>query len=173
MYNIAYSLKPECFHDANFLTGCIGGCNNWPNSQIPECTHSISHNAQFRTEMCTFLFWMEHCGIWNRCIPGFVILVYFLYPSDDKVGFMTTLGFQYFITYKKSRKCVQCNRNVIILMKFSSLAAAMQVQLVTKISSNLMTFQFQCKYWSKDVKTLLFGKALVKAKYLWQKPYFA
>ena len=48
---------------------------NWPNSQMPECICSISHNA-FRTEMCTFLFWMEHCGIWNRCILGFVKLVY-------------------------------------------------------------------------------------------------
>ena len=38
---------------------------NWPNSQIPECSWSISHNAPFRTEMCTFLFWMEHYGIWN------------------------------------------------------------------------------------------------------------
>ena len=41
--------------------------------QIPECTCSISHNAPFRTEMCTFLFWMEHCGIWNKCILGFLI----------------------------------------------------------------------------------------------------
>ena len=40
----------------------------WSNSQIPGCTCSISHNAPFRTEMCTFLFWMEHCGIWNRFI---------------------------------------------------------------------------------------------------------
>ena len=48
----------------------------WSNSQIPECTCSISYNAPFRTEMCTFLFWMEHCGIWNRCILGFVKLVY-------------------------------------------------------------------------------------------------
>ena len=47
--------------------------HNWPNSQIPECTCSISHNALFRTEMCTFLFWMEHYGIWNRCILGFVL----------------------------------------------------------------------------------------------------
>ena len=23
---------------------------------------SFPHNAPFRTEMCTFLFWMEHCG---------------------------------------------------------------------------------------------------------------
>ena len=41
-------------------------------SQIPECTCSISHNAPSTKEMCTFLFWMEHCGIWNRCILGFV-----------------------------------------------------------------------------------------------------
>ena len=45
---------------------------NWSNSPIPECTCSISHNAPFRTEMCTFLFWMEHCMIWNKCILGFV-----------------------------------------------------------------------------------------------------
>ena len=45
--------------------------NNRLISHIPECTCSISHNAPFRTEMCTFLFWMEHCGIWNRCILGF------------------------------------------------------------------------------------------------------
>ena len=51
--------------------------HNWPHSQIPECTCSISHNATSRTEMCTFLFWMLHCGIWNRCILGFVKLVYY------------------------------------------------------------------------------------------------
>ena len=51
-------------------------CCNWPNSQIPECTCSISHNATFSTEMCTFVFWMLHCGIWNRCILGFVRSVY-------------------------------------------------------------------------------------------------
>ena len=28
---------------------------NWPNSQIPECSFSISHNAPFTIEMCTFL----------------------------------------------------------------------------------------------------------------------
>ena len=49
---------------------------NWPNSQIPQCTCPISHNAPFRTEMYTFLFWMVHCGISNRCTVGFMILVY-------------------------------------------------------------------------------------------------
>ena len=47
---------------------------NRPLSQIPECACSISHNAPFRTEICTFLFWMEPCGVWNRCILGFVNL---------------------------------------------------------------------------------------------------
>ena len=46
--------------------------SNRPISQIPKCTCSISHNAPFRTEICTFLFRIEHCGIWNRCILGFV-----------------------------------------------------------------------------------------------------
>ena len=45
---------------------------NRPFSQIPKCTSPISHNAPFRTEMCTFLFWMVHCGIWDWCIVGFV-----------------------------------------------------------------------------------------------------
>ena len=31
---------------------------------IPQCT--------IRKEMYTFLFWMVHCGIWDRCIVGFV-----------------------------------------------------------------------------------------------------
>ena len=45
---------------------------NRPISQIPKCTCSISYNAPFRSEIVTFLFWMEHCGIWDRCILGFV-----------------------------------------------------------------------------------------------------
>ena len=52
---------------------------NWQISQIPECTCFISQNAPFRTEMCTFLFWMEHYGIWNRCILGFVNWVIWLW----------------------------------------------------------------------------------------------
>ena len=49
---------------------------NRPISQIPQCTCPISHNAPYRTEICTFLFWMGHCGIWDRCIVGFANLVY-------------------------------------------------------------------------------------------------
>ena len=45
--------------------------------KIPEWSCSTSHNAPLRPEMCTFLFWMEHCGIWNRCILWFVKLVYY------------------------------------------------------------------------------------------------
>ena len=36
---------------------------NRPNSQIPQCTCPISHNEPFRIEICTFLFWLMHCGV--------------------------------------------------------------------------------------------------------------
>ena len=45
----------------------------------------ISHNASFRTEMCTFLFWMEHCGIWNWCILGFVNKVNWIFRRKSWV----------------------------------------------------------------------------------------
>ena len=57
------------------LSPCMQACN-WPTSQIPQCTCSISHKAPFRTEMCTFLLWMMHCGIWIKCIVGLVRMVY-------------------------------------------------------------------------------------------------
>ena len=40
-----------------------------------KCICPISHDTPFKTEMSTFLFWMVHCGIWDRCIVGFVNLV--------------------------------------------------------------------------------------------------
>ena len=39
---------------------------HWPVSQIPRYTSVVCNNAPFRTEMCPFLFWMLHCGIWDR-----------------------------------------------------------------------------------------------------------
>ena len=45
------------------------------------CTCPLSHYVPFRTEMCTFLFWMVHCGIWDRYIVGFVSMVYCLFFS--------------------------------------------------------------------------------------------
>ena len=43
----------------------VCGCweSNRTYSQIPQCTSFIPHNAPFKTEMCTFLFWMVHYGI--------------------------------------------------------------------------------------------------------------
>ena len=73
---IVYPYWCAYFHENIFLYPIMGVSlmtgSNRPISHILECTCSISHNAPFRTEMCTFLFWMEHCGIWNRCILGFV-----------------------------------------------------------------------------------------------------
>ena len=44
-------------------------------SRSPQCSCPISYNTPFRTEMCTFLFWMVHCRICDSCIVGFVNLV--------------------------------------------------------------------------------------------------
>ena len=46
--------------------------------KIPEFTCPISHNAPFRTEMCTFLFWMVHLGcgtgaLWDLSIWSIVM----------------------------------------------------------------------------------------------------
>ena len=40
--------------------------------QTPQCTCSMSHNPPYKTDKCTFLFWMLHYGIWNKCIVEFV-----------------------------------------------------------------------------------------------------
>ena len=46
-----------------------------PNPHIQQCTCPISHKASYKTDMCTFLFWTVHCGIWCRRIVGCVRLV--------------------------------------------------------------------------------------------------
>ena len=46
---------------------------NRPISQSRRCTFPMSQNAPFRTQMYAFVFWIVHCGIWNRYIWGFVI----------------------------------------------------------------------------------------------------
>ena len=85
----------------SWLTGIKSRLSNWPNSQIPECTCSISHNAPFRTEMCTFLFWMEHYGIWSRCILGFVKLVYYNHKFSSSTWMSNYVPYVYVdvITY--------------------------------------------------------------------------
>ena len=67
---VAILSQPQCVKTDGEIISTFS--NSGPISQIPDCSCSISHNAPFRTEMYTFLFWMEHCGIWNRCILGFV-----------------------------------------------------------------------------------------------------
>ena len=101
--------SPFCLGD----NGLSRLSRNRPISQIPECICSISHNAPFRTEMCTFLFWMEHCGIWSRCILGFVNWV----NSPDLMRHDTA----------------SCNQNLIIASNFlcnSGVIIALNVHLV-------------------------------------------
>ena len=65
--SILKTVKTKSCYNANLA---ISG-SKWPNSQIPEYTCStIPHNAPFRTEMCIFLFWLEHCGIWKQVHSG-------------------------------------------------------------------------------------------------------
>ena len=52
-------------------------------SELKKETWAIS----MKTKMCTFLFWMEHCGIWNRCILGFGKLVYWKPYTINKTSF--------------------------------------------------------------------------------------
>ena len=89
-FQIHFLEKLGCI-DYNF-TEVSPWWSNWPSSQIPDCTCSISLNAPFRTEMYTFLFGMELCGIWNRCIVGFVKLVCCQWFSIGLVIFRCRLG---------------------------------------------------------------------------------
>ena len=75
-----WNMKPGShFRDHHLVTlpcshtsaNSIGLIHKSQNAPVPYPT-----NALFRTEMCTFLFWMEHFGIWNRCILGFMTFVY-------------------------------------------------------------------------------------------------
>ena len=56
------------------------GATNRPISQIPQCIRQISHNAPFcniNVHTCAyFCYKMLHCGIWHRCILGFLRWVY-------------------------------------------------------------------------------------------------
>ena len=54
--------------------------SNRPNSQIPQCTCSISHNASFcnrNVHMCAYFgYKMVHCALFVWCVVGFVRWVY-------------------------------------------------------------------------------------------------
>ena len=51
--------------------------HNRPDTQIPQCTYAISHNALFcnrNVHTCAhFCYKMVHCGIFVWCIMGYVI----------------------------------------------------------------------------------------------------
>ena len=57
---------------------------NWHDLQIPQCISTMSHNVPWRTEMFAFLFWIVHCGIWNRYIMGFMRLVHWICILNKK-----------------------------------------------------------------------------------------
>ena len=57
------SMNVGYFNTVYFYDG-----SNWPNFEIPTCTCSTSHNASSKTDICIYRFWMERCGLWNRCM---------------------------------------------------------------------------------------------------------
>ena len=63
-----------------FSWSCFSFGPNRPISQMPQCIRQISHNAPFcnrNVHTCAhFCYKMLHCGIWHRCILGFVRWVY-------------------------------------------------------------------------------------------------
>ena len=81
---------------------CFANPMNRLFTQIPQCTCPISHNAPFIIEMCTFLFWMMHCGMWDKCIVGFVRLAYrLMHLSPDKMSwhFSQQISVMFYVSY--------------------------------------------------------------------------
>ena len=62
-----------------------------------------THKTLFRTEMCTFLFWIMYCGIWDQSILGFEIRfslfsrLSYLYCWSIYVGDLQTTRGQWFL----------------------------------------------------------------------------
>ena len=67
---------------------------NKPIPQIPQCICSVFHNAPFRTEMCTFLFWMVHWGICNKCIVWLVQQVCCEYSGESWACYSRTVLYE-------------------------------------------------------------------------------
>ena len=56
---------------------------NWPVSRVPQCACWVTCSAPSGAEVCTFLFWMVHCGMPGRCAVELVRLVYHYYCLTD------------------------------------------------------------------------------------------
>ena len=73
--------------------------------QTPSCTCPISNNTPFRTDMCTFLFWMMFCRIWDGCIVGYLRGVYLGPPTRRSARWPNCCTKHNFdIWYSSSRK---------------------------------------------------------------------
>ena len=67
---------------------------------IPRCACPLSHNAPFRTKMCTFLFWVVHCRIRDRRIMAVLAFAGWVIRASTAVmlivgWWVLTLAFQY------------------------------------------------------------------------------
>ena len=81
----------------------------------------VSHNAPFITGMFTFLFWMMHCGIWNRCIVAFVNQVICLFTCHngselDQTRPDSGTMLQH-VHWQKSTSTVRCRYNAVHILQ--------------------------------------------------------
>ena len=65
-------------HHVQYLT-----LNELTNSRVTQCVCWMTCSAPSGAEVCTFLFWMVHCGMPGRCAVGWVRLVYHYYCLTD------------------------------------------------------------------------------------------
>ena len=126
----------------------------------------MSHNAPFRTEMCTFLFWMEQCGLWNRCILGFVKLLYFHQLKDLIKMIWTNPPLLYLPTEIKSWcvkwpsssriACVNDMRELaVFILGFFRLSPTRQSsQWIDKSQWSVIIIRFDLKYSQAILKCL-------------------
>ena len=121
------------FGDNNCLYG------HWPNSQIPACPCSISHSAPFRTELCTFLFWMEHCGTCDRCILGFMKFVFW-----SRIWYREEILIS--IILLKSKEFVFCLTKLTPIQNFEDSDTASDVQSAIPITDIFICFVLSCLF---------------------------
>ena len=113
--------------------------DNRPISQMPECTCSVSHNAPF-------LFWMEHCGIWNRVILVFVNQVNSMKAAETQINSLEVYypGVAELVDYPGRRviysSFIASNFNYCPLLWFSR---AEKVNKIDRIREGTLRFVFK------------------------------
>ena len=137
-YNTSHSTVLE-FCTEHGLPRCY--CSvfaNGPNSQIPQCTSPLSHNASFcnrNVHKCAhFCYKMVHCTIRDLCIVGYLQQAYFKYQQFES-------------TSTKPNQTKHHTFLTFITSTFSLTINAIPIDVLTAIS-NGVSYRFPC-VWLK------------------------